>query len=134
MRVYVATRFGMWRDAMGAHAVLETYGHEPTSRWVKVAQELDGECHAVPLGDPRRFDEAENDVVDVCRSDALILLTPEEGGTGCWVEVGIALGQGIRVFATGGDLARHRTIFAEMEEIVCCESIHDVVRALGRAA
>jgi len=131
VKVYVATRFVMWRDALGAHAVLETYGHEPTSRWVYVARELNGECAAVPLDDPRRHDEAVTDVVDVCRSDALVLLTPEEGGTGCWFEVGLAIGQGIPVFAVGArDLARRRTIFAELPDVVCCDTIHHAVAAM----
>lgn len=133
MKVYVATRFGMWRKARRAHEILREHGHEPTSRWVEVAEELDGKCHAVPLDDPRRRDEAEVDLVDVCASDVLLLLTPAAGGTGCWLEVGVALGQGIRVFATRGDLVRERTIFGELEDVVGVSCVEEAARMLAAA-
>jgi hypothetical protein len=113
-RVYVATRFGLWRDADRAHELLRAAGHEPTSGWVEIARELDGRCDAVPIGDPRRKRNAENDLRDLCSSDALLLLVPAHGGTGMWVELGYAIHCGMRCVCVGPAL--ERTVFCELTE------------------
>lgn len=118
MKVYVGTRFPMWKAAKAMHAALEDAGHEPTSSWVAIAERLDGRCDAVPAGDPERVANAVLDRNDVGRSDAIILLVPSFGGTGMWFEAGLATGLGKRVIYVGDGL--RRTVFAELGEVYSC--------------
>ncbi len=132
MRVYVATRFGLWQDAHDANVALREAGHEPTSQWVAIAAELKGHCDAVPVGDPRRLANAKMDLGDLNRSDALIVLVPPDGGTGMWVELGYAIGLNawsdftpLRIVLVGGPMALDRCVF--------CELVDDVVHTVGEA-
>ena len=142
MRVYIATSFSAWREAARVADLLAAAGHECTARWIETARELDGECARVPVGDPRRAREADIDLADVARSEAIVVLVPPSGGTGMWVELGYAMRGGARVLCV--PLAREsfnlahaeiavmkRTIFLETEEIYI--TAVDAVDALGDA-
>lgn len=113
-RIYVATRFEMWRTALDVHEALRLVGHEPTSRWVGIAKSLDGQCDAVSSPGERRSN-AQMDLKDIARSDVLLVLVPTEGGTGMWVELGYAYALGKRIHCVGP--AKARTIFAELPGI-----------------
>lgn len=128
MNVYVATRFNNYTAATLAHDQLLAAKHVPTSGWVSVAHELKGDCQAVPIGHPRRIGEAQQDLDDVERADALLLLVTDEGGCGMWIEFGYAMALGKRVVAVGPALSR--TIFCELVD--CYETVEQAIEALSR--
>ena len=123
MKLYIATRFDMWRDAKAAALKLADAGHEITSRWIQTAEDLDGECTAIPVGDDRRLTNALIDVFDIRRADGLVVLVPDESGTGMWWEAGFAYGIGKPVAYVGPGL--ERTIFAEL--CATAESIDELL-------
>lgn len=130
MRVYVATRFGHWRHAAAAHEALIAAGHVPTSQWVTIAADLNGQCDAVPVGDPQRLKNARMDLADLTRSEALLMLVPPDGGTGMWVELGFVLGLNSlapspRTVILVGEAPLERTVF--------CELVDDVVTTVAEA-
>lgn len=128
MNVYVATRFDNYTAAVLAHDQLLAEDHTPTSaRWVSVARELKGDCAGVPIGDDRRLSEAQKDLDDIDRADALILLVPEQGGCGMWVELGYALARGKQVLCVGPALSR--SIFCELVE--CYETVEQALEAIS---
>jgi hypothetical protein len=136
MLVYVATKFDRWFDAALAHERLVLAGHEPTSRWVETAREVDGVCERVPVDDPRRAREAQMDLSDVMRSDAVIGLVPEAGGTGMWWEIGaasaLAVNGDMRVILVGPALKR--TIFAELPDVAVVDTVEEAIALLGHKA
>lgn len=114
-RVYVATRFDWWPRAKEIHEALQLVGHEPMSRWIGIAERLNGQCDAIPMGSGERQFNALMDLSDIARSDVLLVLVPDDGGTGMWVELGYAYGLGKRIHCVGP--AKSRTIFAELPGI-----------------
>lgn len=115
MKVYVAAPFGEYVEVLRSCRRLHLNEHEPTASWGVIAAELNGVCEAVPIGDQRRLNNAHLDMHDVRRSDAVIVLVPESGGTGMWVEVGMAIAWGKRVLCVGPAL--ERTIFCALCEV-----------------
>ena len=131
MKVYIATRFGDYEKAQRVHGMLFQAGHEPTSSWVAIADGLNGECERVEIGDPQRIANASHDLEDIDRSDALLVLVPEEGGTGMWIELGYALWRDmdrgdIRILCVGPALAR--SVFCELCEVY--DSVNHAIAAL----
>lgn len=124
--VYVATRFDMWRDAEHAANLLWEAGHLCTARWIEIARKLDGVCAAVPVGDPKRRDNAAMDLADIDAANAFMLLAPPEGGTGCWIELGYAMAKNKFCIAVGPAL--ERTVFCEL--IPVCETIEQAIARL----
>lgn len=124
MRVYVATKFTDWPKAKAAAELLEAAGHEVTSRWIGVAEDVSGDTGEG--GQARRHKEAWHDIEDMESSSAIIALVPEEGGCGMWAEVGFMLSRklGQNIYSTpytrviGVGPIRRRLIFGECHEVV----------------
>lgn len=116
MKIYVATKFDSWKAAYSAQGLLRSDGHDCTSSWVYIAKELKGDCSIVPSSSIPRRNNALLDLADVKRCDALLVLVPEAGGAGMWVEVGMALALGKRVLLVGQG-AEERCVFCELCEI-----------------
>lgn len=116
MRIYIAAPYAA-RDALRENAFqLEALGHECTATWLKashaIAENTLGTAPA--MDDDYAVDHAAEDMEDVLRSDALVLVCwetavglvgpdsvmgPNSGGR--HVESGIALAQGIPVIVWG---------------------------------
>lgn len=113
MRFYIATAFTNWKQAQSIAQQLEAAGHVSTATWLAVAQQLEGQCARVSDPEERKAN-ARQDLEDIRSSNELILVTPAEGGCGCWLEVGYALGRSTSVSSIGPVDPRIRTIFGEI--------------------
>jgi nucleoside 2-deoxyribosyltransferase len=108
--------------------MLIAVGHEVTSSWVDSAEALGG---VELMGDryvAERRAGALNCLTDIAGSDAIIVLVPECGGTGLWLELGYAMALEKQLLAVGP--AQRRTIFAELCH--CHDTAADAVAALTR--
>src|SRR5690606_27050608 len=95
-------------------------------------ERLGGNCSAVPIGDGRRKANAMIDFSDLRRSDAILVIVPEVGGTGMWFEFGaayeMARHQRMRILLVGP--AMRRTIFAELPGCEIFETDSQAIAAL----
>jgi len=98
IRIYVAAPWAKWREARAMMDAIEAAGHIVAHDWtVDAANGLPG----VPTGEAATK-AATDDLRGVALAHAMILLTFDDApGSGCWVEVGYALGRGIPVVVVG---------------------------------
>lgn len=133
VRIYLAARYSRRLELCEYRTQLESLGHEVTSSWLNGSHQISDA--GVPIGEhgeslvegddgsttdkaaELRAKFAENDFLDVDRSDLLIAFTepPRSGASrgGRHVEFGIALGRGVPVWIVG-----HReNIFAWLPQV-----------------
>lgn len=91
MNVYVASPFELYIEAAKVRDILHAAGHACTSSWIDLAA---GQKGARDENVPNASVLASMCVSDVYRSDALIAIVGA-GGTGMWIETGIAIAQRI---------------------------------------
>lgn len=122
MKVYIASH----DKALAQHAakLVGVAGHEVVSRWhwedeFKPTAEY-------PEGQRRQIAVMDHD--DVCRCDALILLSgPEKYSGGKFVEAGTARGLGRPVIVVG----RRENMLLWHPDVVCVESVQEAVEELS---
>lgn len=88
MKIYVAAGRSLIDDAERLIDKLTRGGHAITYDWTKAVRSNppDDQCTYTVL-----IDECSRDIDGVIECDQFVLLAPKEGGTGCWVELGMAL-------------------------------------------
>ena len=97
MRIYLASRYGRRQELAEYATMFKATGHEVTSRWRLGT-------HEASDGDSSRWgDFAQDDLDDIQHSDLLVAFTESQmfprGSR--HVELGIALGLGLRVIVVG---------------------------------
>lgn len=105
MKVYVATKFEDKRFASFWMGLLRAAGIEITHDWSAAEQDSDAQAT-----DEERTEHAMLDFQGVLDADLVWILAPKASGSGCWTEMGIALGRNIPVVLSG---AVGRNIFDE---------------------
>lgn len=88
VKIYVAASRSLLSDAERLIAVLRRACHTITYDWTEAMRRNppDDRCTDGVL-----IDECAADINGVLACDMFVLLAPESGGTGCWVELGLAL-------------------------------------------
>lgn len=97
MKVYLAHNYAAKESLRAVKAALEAAGIIVTSRWIDANPED-------PYSPITMREEAENDVADVLRADAVVHFTDNFGdrpGRGKYVELGLAVGFDKRVLLVG---------------------------------
>jgi len=116
MKIYVASAFSDYERTRSVQDIAKFRGHEITCDWTQEVGKFESDA-AVPLDFARQA--ARNGFLGVVEADVVIVLSPDankkEIGCGMWVELGIALGNGIPVVISGGQ--RTRTIFTRLEGV-----------------
>ena len=106
-RIYLAARYSRNAEMRGVRDVLEALGHKVTSRWIEDLGGKYGKGSFTPdqlNGDPAYCaDIARRDLEDVADADTMISFTEAGGGGkgGRHVELGLALGLGLRLVLVG---------------------------------
>lgn len=127
MKVYLAHNYAA-KDWL-LHEVIpqfEGMGIEVTSRWIRVSQHID------PYSPQVQIDEAEKDVQDVLRADALVLFTDQFGdrpGRGKYVELGMAIVARKKIILVGKE--HKNTVFYYLPTIQHCATIDEVLKVMG---
>jgi nucleoside 2-deoxyribosyltransferase len=99
LRVYIAAPWVRRDEAKAVGERLIAAGHEVTSRWFQhQGDPNDSTGSTLDQIEVRR--QAGEDVIDVCRADALVVLNLEKS-EGKAVETGIAIANGIPVISVG---------------------------------
>jgi hypothetical protein len=104
---------------------LEALGHEITYKWWKDIEENGADDAKVSRETLIRCARADRNGVMAC--DLFWLLAPEDGGTGCWVELGMAMRQkyAYAVPTIVVSSAQERTLFFVLEEVDDCFELHE---------
>lgn len=112
MKVYIATAFPNYRQAIECRDALRAAGHEVPASWISVAERFEGR-EPPNATEEDRCEAAATDLECINRANVLFLLVPESGGTGMWIEFGYALGwsEDILIYVIGD---RKRSIFCEL--------------------
>lgn len=105
LRVYVAAAWREAERASAAIAAVRAAGCEITKDWTLLVDEYPNDDAPEHV----RMREAWADVVGVREADVLLVLTPCFGTptTGIWVELGVALTEGVPVILAGPQRARN---------------------------
>jgi len=98
MKIYLASRFNRALEMQQVKADLEKRGHTITSKWISTK--------GVPRSDKKSYYArySVNDLKDLCEAQALIAFTeppPTASGGGRHVELGVAIGRGMRTIVIG---------------------------------
>jgi len=128
VKIYLAAKYTRNPEMREHRALLESYGHDVTSRWINGDHETSDMNSAD--AEWRRF--ANEDLADVRAADCMIWFSePEkiEGRNrgGRHVEFGIALAWGIPIYVVG----RKENVFHFMAEVKHFSSLAGVVAYLG---
>lgn len=128
MKIYVAAKYPSKAIAERVAKTLEGDGHTITHKWWDV--EESGTLQTMERANMRRY--ASDDLVGVITADAVVVLVPDEGGVGMWVEAGAALGRNIPTYFVGEDEGPppRRSIF----EVLGITASLDAARALLRSS
>lgn len=106
MKIYIATRFDQQLDGRAIRAELEAMGHEVTSTW------LDEPADKDPL------QAAEDDLRDLDRADAILVVHQSSGGRGMWIEMGYAIAKGQIIILLGWNPQKDRgSVFYHLPEV-----------------
>lgn len=120
MRIYVASH-DRWAACHVAE-VLERHGHTVTSRWH--SKEF---LPTAEIGADERPVIAQEDYNDIAASDALVLIAgPDRYSGGKFVEAGIAVGLGRRVYVIG----RRENMLMWLPSIVAVDSPQELCESL----
>lgn len=88
MKIYLASPMHQWPEMNGHQADLETLGHTVVSRWHR--QHIATADSRLPISQLRRY--AQEDILDIERSDLFILFTTEtDTHHAAQVELGMAI-------------------------------------------
>lgn len=125
MKVYLAASYGRKDEINTYREHLEDAGHEVTSSWLKKSGDEAAEFALKPP-----HEHAEQDLLDILESEALVLFTDEQYARGGkHVEFGYAIGLGFLDMFVVGDHTEN--IFQTLLEVNC---VPDVDSLLDRLA
>jgi nucleoside 2-deoxyribosyltransferase len=122
MRVYIAGSFGR-ADFLAGHIVPILSGHqlEVTSSWLREGEEQHTN-HTDEVPDWQKRARAHDDMVDINRSDVMLVFTDVASTTGGFhFEVGYAIASGIPVYMVGPRL----NVFHYDQRIQHCTDAYD---------
>ena len=125
MKVYLAHNYAAKEWLRGVKERFVKCGIEVTSRWIEQAQDID------PYHPDVQIDEAQKDVQDVLRADALILFTDNFGdrpGRGKYVELGMAIASRKKIILCGKE--HKNTVFYFLPSMIHCDNVEDVLHHL----
>lgn len=118
-KVYLAARYSRREELCGYRDKLSAAGYEVTSRWLNGDHQVDDKGLSAEADPTDRERFAREDYEDVVAADTLIAFTEAQRSSnsrgGRHVELGIALGRGMRVYIVG-----------PRENVFCCLSQVDV--------
>ena len=117
MRVYIAAPFALRLLVDYMACELESEGHVITYKWFHA--ELAMQATPENIGSIRVREIAAAERQGVASADALLVLVAPTGGTGVWIEVGIALASRVPVYAMsarGDGPPPYRSIFDSLCE------------------
>lgn len=101
MKIYLASRFDRQEEMRNYAAILRSYGHEITSKWLSVDDAVAMDPNTAP-NPSTAASKAMADIVDLNHSDLLLVFNDDEPGRGGnHVEYGYALGLGLRPILIG---------------------------------
>lgn len=133
-KIYIATSREFMGEAKAFAEVLTGLGHTITHPWWEDVERLGTVDNQAADGE-ELFACAIADVAGVEAADLFWLLAPATGGTGCWVELGMAIAcrdlgddtdevppDGRHVIVSG---ACDRTLFTILNEVDECFDTHD---------
>lgn len=113
MKIYLAARYSRREELCGYRTQLEALGHTVTGRWLNGNHQIDDQGLSVEAKRSERERFATEDRDDVLAAEMLIAFTEEPRSSnsrgGRHVELGIALGRGMRVAIVG-----------PRENVFCC--------------
>lgn len=104
MDVYVASKFSNKVEVKRVQDLLRSAGHEITYDWTNDDQiDVAGPCdsYKIPVNLKVARDLARQDYLGVRAAHAVIFLPVEEGGRGCYTEMGFAIAWKIPVIVVG---------------------------------
>lgn len=84
MKLYLAAKQPMERDVLTVVEVLERRGHSFTYKWWELAWE--------PVKPEAHWELSDTMLAAIEEADALVLVPPDAGGVGCFIELGYAIG------------------------------------------
>lgn len=137
-KIYIAASRTLMQDAKAYAEVLKGLGFEIAYEWWTDVEEQGDDDTLVDS--EVLFDCAVADSDGVLNCDVFWLLAPKEGGTGCWVELGIAIakarmswtpkrGDETDDYSTEPHIvvsgAEDRTLFTILNEVQECFETHD---------
>ena len=115
MKVYIAAPWVRREEAKAVGERLVAAGHEVTSRWfTHVGDPNDSTGVAMDPQEVRR--QAIEDIADVYRADALVVLNLEKS-EGKAVETGLALSQGLPIISVGKRSNIFQSLAYEVESV-----------------
>jgi nucleoside 2-deoxyribosyltransferase len=125
MKIYLAARYSRRDELCKYRAILESKGHQVTSRWLQGGHEITKEGSTQAAQEARtRF--AQEDWDDLMQADCCVSFTEEPRKTttrgGRHVEYGAALAKGMRCIVVGF----RENVFHCLPEVEFCEKFEDV--------
>lgn len=135
MKLYIAAKYPVERDVKDVIAKLEAAGFEFPMPWWKADWE--------PITPAAHWELTDQMLRAIRESDALVIIPPDAGGVGSFIETGYAMGLGKDVFRirytsthTGDRQAkthdRHSSFFHN-EDFITTVLVRDLVDALDLA-
>lgn len=116
MWIYLAAPWANRTEARAARDVLVAAGVHVVSRWLDVNETQ-----------TTQQQEATNDIVDILRADALIVLNLSLSEGKAW-EQGYAYAMDIPIIVVGGPI---RCVFQHLDQITKVETLDDAIDALN---
>lgn len=114
MKIYIAARYTQKEFGQHIRRDLQSLGHEVTSGWL---DEVDDAPRAAAL----------RDVADVARADAVLLLSAvTDGGKGMWVEAGIAIALGKKIFVYPTFETVRSCVFMHLDQVKFVQHLSDI--------
>lgn len=113
MKLYIAAKFEQRAIAVAIAEMITAMGHHNTALWVSDPDDPEWEPQV----------DAERDLADIERANALLLLPPHTGGCGCWVEMGYALALRKPVFVLGSEM---RSVFHHLDGVRMIERLEEI--------
>ena len=113
MIIYLAARYSRHVELQSVRADLEKLGHTVTSRWINGDHQISDVGLSAQAKEGERIRFAMEDYHDLCAASAIVAFTESPRATnsrgGRHVELGIALGRGMKVIVVG-----------PRENVFCC--------------
>jgi nucleoside 2-deoxyribosyltransferase len=124
MRLYVAAPFVERAEAKKVKAALMAAGHRVTSRWI---DDHPGTSNAEWIDDAEKGrQEAREDLQDIEKAQAFILLNNYEHSTGRAIETGYAISAGLPIYILG----RPTSGFHHLSQVKCFDTLDALLEAL----
>lgn len=125
MKIYVASAFQDFERTRAVQALARRRYHEITFDWTQEVGKVESGAESPDYA----RECAEKDFMGVIHADVVIVLTPiatrKDLGCGLWVELGVAVAQGVPAVVAGEQ--RERTIFTRLRGVSLVASDEETV-------